>query len=218
MDVKLKDINYFLVAETMISDKDISSLKIQTPRKNILDLQAIKKHFEVFNNIEITENNSVDTNSFNRKDIYDYYKQKKLKFIKNRINSAPKIEIPLKLPKRYIFIEDYNDIDMLNYLEDYAKAHELVYVTQKSFARSSRLMKVYKMDLDIVQRINILRKAIAYIGYDTSTLANTALKHFKNDKSYILDSNKLSEMELICKFAPIPDLDFIRKDLVLDCV
>ena len=57
-----------------------------------------------------------------------------------------------------------------------------------------------------------------YIGYYYSVLANTALKHFKKEKAYILDSGTLSEMELFCKFAPTRDLDFIIKNLDLECL
>lgn len=218
MDALIKDISYFLVAEMMLGDKEISSLKIKTPKKNITDLDAIKKYYDAFNQIEIIEDQLVNTNSFNRKDIYDYYKNKKLKYIKNRINSAPEIILPIKLPPKYIYIEDFNDINRLEYLEKYAKANNLIFVTQKSFARGSKSLRICKMDLDIVQRINILRKAVAYIGYDYSVLANTALKHFKKEKAYILDSGTLSEMELFCKFAPTRDLDFIIKNLDLECL
>lgn len=218
MDALIKDINYFLVAEAMLGDKEVSTLRVKTTKNNITDFQAIKKYYDAFNQIEIVEDQSVNTNSFNRKDIYDYYKEKKLKYLRNRISAAPEVQISIKLPPRYIYLEDYNDIYNLDYLEDYAKKHNLLYVTQKSFARRSKSLRICKMDLDIVQRINIMRKALAYIGYDYSTLANAALRHFKYEKTFILDSGKLSEMELFCRFAPTRDLEFIRKDLDIDCL
>lgn len=213
MLVKIKDIQYFLVIQTLFADKDILNMDILSEKKNMTDLEALKSKYEIFANIKIREESKIDRNSVNNKDIYDYIKAKKISYVKNRLFPIPECQISVKLPPRFIYLEDLCNIESLDYLEFIAKKYDIKFITQKSFPRGSKAMKIYKMDLDIVERINILKKSIAYIGYDYSPLANFAQKLLPFNNVHILDSNLLSEMELLARFAPTNNLDFIRETL-----
>jgi hypothetical protein len=205
MYTEIKSIIEFIDLDSYLSSSDLIDSEFFIHPLLKQDFLSIKNNCIQYKKIKIIEK-QVDSSTINGKNAFEYFLKGNLPFYGTHLLTMEDENLPFVLPEKFIFVEDYDDLDTL---ESLANLHNATIFSYRSFKRRSKNTFSYKSYLNLVQKCTILKKAFFYIGYDTSELASLAKNRLK-ENTLIYKTGNLSDEQLMFKFINEDNINFFK--------
>jgi len=211
MSLAVKDIGSFLLLEQFMSQQEINSTNIIVNKRDIDELNVLKINIPEFANLNLVED-EVKENIFMYNDLYRRVVCREIKHVGSRVYYSSKLGCTLPIKTPYVYVEDYNAYNNLDYLENLAQEKGFVYFSANPIVGYSKYFIIKRERYNILEKLHIMKNAIGYIGFDKSLNSNFAYLNFDENRRIIMPSGVETETDLKLKFYPIDDLSFIHDD------
>jgi hypothetical protein len=203
MILEIKNLSFIIDIDSYCNFDDLKNAKIYTDNSVSNDIMAIKDNIKHYKKIEIIEKENCQ-NLINGKNAFEYFLKGHLPFYGSHLALFDKTELPFQLMNKFIYVEDFTDIDLL---EKIADKYDATIFSTKSFNRRSKKTFSYKSYLNLIQKIQLLKNSVLYIGYDYSDIAPLARIILGKD-TFIYKSNQLSDEQLMFRYINQNNIDF----------
>lgn len=195
MNLQIKTLSFLIDIDSYCNFNDLKNAKIYACRTILNDLKAIKLNIKHYRTVEIIEKDDC-VNTINNQNAFEYFLKGHLPFNGCHLTFFDNAELPFNINNKFIYVEDFSDLD---FLENLSGKYDSTIFSTKSFNKRSKKTFSYKGELNIIQKIYLIKNSEFYIGYDYSDLAPLAKIILKNN-TMIHRSGKLSDEELMFRY------------------